>query len=247
MKAAIFVKRLFAVFASALTLMSMQSCIFDKSNNEFNGGQLLDSEMLSKIQGELIILENEEMGSADATETTGTESDVSSAKIDDVSNSCSENYECDIDDTLETEKSNNNNGSIETSKSESDKTVVYWTEGGGKWHLNKNCSFIKDSLEVIKGSVSEAKKAGKKSVCKTCEKSISNKSNVETSQDAQSITVYWTESGSKWHLYEDCGSLKKATKVISGSISEAQKAKKEDVCKNCSKRQGGETETDVTN
>lgn len=213
--------------------------------------------MLSKIQGELRISDNEDTESADVTEITETVSEVynteiCNTEIDDIFDSYSVSSGCDTDEAtntmLETETSHSDSSSTETSKSERDTTVVYWTESGSKWHIYKDCHFLKNAAEVISGSDSEAKKAGKKGVCKTCGESLIDNSSVETSQDEPGTdTVYWTESGSKWHLYEDCGSLKNATEIMNGSISKAKEAKKKDVCKTCSKRKDKETDTAVTN
>ena len=46
--------------------------------------------------------------------------------------------------------------------------------------------------------------------------------------------VYWTESGTVYHLRETCSSLTKSKKILHGSIEEALLAEKERVCKRCS-------------
>ena len=49
-------------------------------------------------------------------------------------------------------------------------------------------------------------------------------------------TVYWTASGTKYHLYRDCQSLKRSTTVESGTLDEAMAAKKAECCKYCADR-----------
>lgn len=46
--------------------------------------------------------------------------------------------------------------------------------------------------------------------------------------------VFWTESGSVYHLSDQCGALRNAKNIFQGSIAEALAAKKEWVCKSCS-------------
>ena len=46
-------------------------------------------------------------------------------------------------------------------------------------------------------------------------------------------TVYWTKSGTKYHIYRDCQSLKKSTDILSGTIEEAKENKKAECCKYC--------------
>ena len=48
-------------------------------------------------------------------------------------------------------------------------------------------------------------------------------------------TVYWTKSGKVWHISKDCGSLKRATEIISGSVEEAKNEGKERACSRCDK------------
>lgn len=50
-------------------------------------------------------------------------------------------------------------------------------------------------------------------------------------------TVYWTKSGTVWHIYSDCGSLKNAIEVFSGSVDEAREKGKEKLCSKCEGRE----------
>ena len=50
-------------------------------------------------------------------------------------------------------------------------------------------------------------------------------------------TVYWTKSGTVWHLFEDCGYLKGSTSILSGSVEKAIEEGKLKLCSSCSKRQ----------
>ncbi len=44
---------------------------------------------------------------------------------------------------------------------------------------------------------------------------------------------YWTESGSKYHLYRDCGHLKNSVSVLSGNKSKLIEAEKNGPCSTC--------------
>lgn len=47
---------------------------------------------------------------------------------------------------------------------------------------------------------------------------------------------YWTESGTKYHKWSDCGHLKNSANIISGTLDEAHEAGKEDLCSSCAKK-----------
>ncbi len=49
-------------------------------------------------------------------------------------------------------------------------------------------------------------------------------------------TVYWTASGTKYHLYRDCQSLKRSSNVESGTLKQAQENKKGECCKYCASK-----------
>ena len=57
---------------------------------------------------------------------------------------------------------------------------------------------------------------------------------LETEHDSLTDVVYWTESGSVYHVTDQCSSLKHSEKILHGSVEEALAAKKERPCKTCS-------------
>lgn len=69
-----------------------------------------------------------------------------------------------------------------------------------------------------------------------------NISNVESEDVSTNThepeTVYWANSGSVWHLYSDCGYLKKSNGVFSGSVNQAKANGAKKVCSSCAKRAG---------
>ncbi len=48
-------------------------------------------------------------------------------------------------------------------------------------------------------------------------------------------TVYWTSSGSVWHISSECRYIRKSTNIINGSIEDAKEAGKTKVCSSCGK------------
>ena len=52
--------------------------------------------------------------------------------------------------------------------------------------------------------------------------------------------VYWTEGGGVYHFYKDCGYIKSASKVTSGSDTDAHNAGKSGVCSRCQSRKDKE-------
>lgn len=50
---------------------------------------------------------------------------------------------------------------------------------------------------------------------------------------AEPNPVYWSPSGSVWHIDADCPSLKQAKAILSGSITDAMAAGKARVCRSC--------------
>jgi hypothetical protein len=46
--------------------------------------------------------------------------------------------------------------------------VCYYTEKGGKWHASADCRYLKNSTDVLEGSVESAALAGKNQPCSAC-------------------------------------------------------------------------------
>ena len=53
--------------------------------------------------------------------------------------------------------------------------------------------------------------------------------------EEQTDIVYWTKSGSVWHVSDQCRYIKNSKGVLSGSVEEAMEAGKEKVCSSCGK------------
>lgn len=60
----------------------------------------------------------------------------------------------------------------------------------------------------------------------------------ESENTEKSETVFWSKSGSVWHLYSDCGYLKNSNEIFSGTVSEAISNGAEKVCSSCENKAG---------
>ena len=133
-----------------LLSMSLVSCSFVESENNYRGGELLDDEKMSEIRNEVLGGDN-----------------VNSDNSSDKNNSASKP---DVDEGTQRDTEGTERNETERSDFESDTAIfVYWTEGGNVWHLLRDCYHIKNK-EVTIGTVSEAEAAGHKTGCKTCNK-----------------------------------------------------------------------------
>ena len=140
----------------ALILIAFPSCsMFWSSNPTYSGGQMLDDELMSSIRAE-IIGEKTETSKPDQTtkdksdETTRVETESDHSDIEGESDNFTEEDSTKQDHT------------------ETDNTV-YWTKGGGVYHLYRDCSYIKSSSEIISGSIEDALEEKKSGVCSRCQ------------------------------------------------------------------------------
>ncbi len=124
-----------------ILILTLCSCDFDESNKNLSGGILLDDEMLSEIQNEIL---SGETFNDDTYEKDDSESSVQSE-----------------DNADEEDESNERNENAD---------VVYWTKSGYTWHISINCSYLKKSDNILSGSVEDAVEAGKTKVCSRCNK-----------------------------------------------------------------------------
>ncbi len=141
-------------------LTSLCSCsLFFFDNARFEGGRLLDDELMDEIRRK--IFDTEASVAATDGETNNTHATDSSAPI----SSEYESAESSIELTSDSAETN--------AYSESDdptETAVYWTEGGSVWHASSACSYLKNSQNVISGTLEEAINAGKERLCSACGK-----------------------------------------------------------------------------
>ena len=144
--------------ALAVMLIILPSCsMFWASNSTYSGGQILDDELMSSMRAEII------GEKAEATKSDETNRDTSDVTIkDEADGTVNGETESNESDSFEIEDS------IKKDEEEPDNTV-YWTKGGGVYHLYKDCGYIKSSSEILSGTVEEALEAKKSGVCSRCQ------------------------------------------------------------------------------
>lgn len=148
----------------ALILISLPSCsMFWSSNPTYSGGQMLDDELMSSMRAE-IIGENTETSKPSETikdETIGTIKD----ETDEISIEETESNKSDA----EGESGNSKDEDSTMQDHTETNNTVYWTKGGGVYHLYEDCGYIKSSSEILSGTSEEAIEAGKSGICSRCQ------------------------------------------------------------------------------
>ncbi len=185
MKMKKYFKKLLTVVLYVALLSILCACDFDESRNNFSGGKLLDEEKLSEIKSS-IITEESEISEAEAeTKTQNKESTVlDSAETESI-------IEIENDETEKENITNNyvTEGSSETNVGDGEESVsnleseesseteitneeqtVYWTKSGKVWHLSPDCHHLKNSTNILSGTIEDAIAAKKTKVCSSCEK-----------------------------------------------------------------------------
>ena len=140
---------LFSIAMILLLTVSLASCAFDESKNNYRGGELIDDEKMSEIKNELLGAENDASNDHDTSLKPDADKDGEGTQRD----------------TEGTERNETERSDFEVDTA----TIVYWTDSGSVWHLSRDCYHIKNK-EVNSGTVLEAEEAGHKNGCKTCNK-----------------------------------------------------------------------------
>lgn len=160
-----------------ILVVNLTSCALFIPNDRFDGGEFLDDNKMAEIKAEIFSSETAipTVGESEDKETEGgaqtetpirNETEIETEKKD-VDDEPSETSEVN-NGAEETSLGDIEGGEIETEILESNK--VYWTKSGTVWHLYSDCSHIKNSSDVIYGSVEEAISSGKIKLCSNCEK-----------------------------------------------------------------------------
>lgn len=66
------------------------------------------------------------------------------------------------------------------------------------------------------------------------EDTILTEGSEKTEKNWDGVTVYYTESGSVWHITSDCSALKNSEDIICATREQAETAGKDRACKKCS-------------
>ena len=147
----------------ALVLATMTACsLFWSSNPTYSGGQMLDDELMSQMKSDVLGEKTETSNLIQNEETSAGETELGSPDTEE-SSSC---ISGELDSTA-TETDG-------TTQREEQNALVYWTKGGGVYHIYRDCGYLKSSSEILSGTVEEALGAGKSGVCSRCQKRNDN-------------------------------------------------------------------------
>ncbi len=148
-----FTKILLVTCLFAICVLQCSCSLFLYDNARFSGGEALDDRLVAEIKNELF--------------DSDTHSEKPSVEKDsDLKNDG--NTENTDDGSTETSASVGKENSSETEISQ--QNVVYWTKSGSVWHSYIDCGHIKNSNNILSGTVEEAVNEGKSHLCKNCDK-----------------------------------------------------------------------------
>lgn len=87
-----------------------------------------------------------------------------------------------------------------------------------------------EMLESVSRSLAEKKETDPVNITTKVQASAE----VEQSETVLPDVVYWTKSGTVYHLRDSCSALRHSDNILQGSVEEAILAEKERACKICS-------------
>jgi hypothetical protein len=115
----------------------------------------------------------------------------------------------------------------DTEESTEDSEIVYITEHGSVYHLNKECSHLKLSIKEVRiEDIKELRNnaGGKYKECEICD---------EYEMESENHPIYITDYGDRYHKSLGCSGLKRTIKAIPKS-----EVGDRSPCKRCGKQQG---------
>ena len=144
-------------------------------NGYFDGGELLDDDLMSEIRSKYIVVESTE-SNTNKSSNSSLESETN--VISDISEATNNlETECNSQPSYETESITNstindsdNTTTPETKENtENDSSVVFWTENGEVYHSKETCRYLKNK-NYMTGTIQQAIENGKERLCSTCGK-----------------------------------------------------------------------------
>lgn len=165
-------KRSWVIVALTLALMLIfSSCAnYINSADDFYGGDVIDAEMLSSIAESVF-------SSDESLRPKETEADGEDASGNGVSNDTTDEISSDNEDAtpsnpedLPDEEPTNEESTEEGTINREHDGVYYWTESGAKYHKWADCGHLKNSTNILSGTLEEAIDAGKEGLCSSCAK-----------------------------------------------------------------------------
>lgn len=142
----------------------------DFASNDYSG-ETLDREMLESISASIFTSEetssvNTEFITDESTVEAG-QDNVTGAVAVDTETATEADASADGSATTEDPTEPQAVGSKDD-QTEPQEELYYWTAGGEVWHKSADCRYLKKSKEILSGTVSDAKDAGKERACSGC-------------------------------------------------------------------------------
>ena len=115
---------------------------------------------------------------------------------------------------------------------ESEEKLYYFVSGDGEvYHSSSSCSYLKNSKNVLSGTMAQVSAAGKERLCSACAK---NEKDAPVLADVDTSRVcYYTAGGGVWHYDSTCASLAHSENVRSGTVEQAMLDGKTRACARC--------------
>lgn len=156
-----------AAFILACTLIFGSCSNYVNSSDDFYGGDIIDSEMLSSI-AESVFASDESLRPDQTEIHDESEKENDSTNFGD-DNVTDEPSSSDSEGESDENTSTDNDQQEETTKRVHD-GVFYWTESGKVYHKWADCGYLKNSDNVLSGNAQDVEAAGKEKLCSSCEK-----------------------------------------------------------------------------
>lgn len=159
------IKSLLFVLTVLLSTISISACAeILPYNGYFDGGEILDNELISEIRSKYVV---EETTESSTKESHSYYSESYSIHITDTSKPSSEKLDDATVIETETEASPETESTTESASIAPE--IVYWTENGEVYHTKETCRYLKNK-SYISGSVQQAVEKGKDRICSSCSK-----------------------------------------------------------------------------
>lgn len=122
----------------------------------------------------------------------------------------------------------------ETTGTDGQEKLYYFVSGSGTvYHSNAACSYLKNSKNVIEGTLSEALAAGKETLCSACAAEEQKQDSAPPDTEENARICYYTAGGSVWHYDSACATLSHSENVQTGTVAQAMLEGKTRACARC--------------
>lgn len=141
------IKSILFVFSIIFSVINLAACMeILPYNGYFDGGEILDDELMSEIRSKYIV--------EGTTENNNKSSDSSlESELNSVSN------------TVET----TDTAGTTIESTEENPGVAFWTENGEVYHTKNTCGYLKNK-SYMTGTIQQAIESGKERLCSSCGK-----------------------------------------------------------------------------